>query len=173
MDAWLPVPETTTGRLVEAALELFGASGYQAVPVAAIAERASVTTGPLYHHFKDKAGLYTLVRSDVERRVTDRFEAAASILPVCGVADLVPVLLTGFDYLVAARLTRLLGEDPPVRTGEITDPVECAVDRFLPSTSPLGYLIASVWRSALWRAGAGTATAQEARRGLIQLLSPG
>jgi hypothetical protein len=62
-----------------------------------------------------------------------------------GAPDLVPVLLTGFDYLVAARLTRLLAEDSPVGSG--VDPVEGAVDQLLPSAPPLGYLVAAVWRA--------------------------
>jgi AcrR family transcriptional regulator len=160
------------GRLVQAALELFGASGYQAVPVAAIARRAGVTTGPLYHHFHDKAGLYNLVRADVERRVTDRFETAATLLAVRSVADLVPVLLTGFDYLVAAQLTRLLAEEPPGSSGRPPDPVEHMVDELLPHAARLGYLVAAVWRSALWRAGAGTDAAAQARDDLIRVLAP-
>jgi hypothetical protein len=119
MQGWLPVPGTTTGRLVEAALELFGAEGYDPVPVNAIATRAGVTTGPLYHHFKDKAGLYTVVRADVEQRVKDRMEVAASFRPVRSITDLAPVLVSGYDYLVAARLTRLLAENPPSGTGTL------------------------------------------------------
>ena len=170
MRAWLPVPGTTTGRLVEAALDLFGADGYDAVSVAAIAARAGVTTGPLYHHFKNKAGLYGLVRTDVEQRVRDRIETAAALRPVRSTADLVPVLMTGYDYLVTARLTRLLAEDLPAGAGT-PDAVEQAVDRLLPATPPLGFLVAAAWRAALWRAGDGPDAALQARDSLAHLLA--
>ncbi len=62
MRSWIPVPETTTGRLVYAALELFGAHGYAPVGVSTIASHAGVTTGSLYHHFGSKEGLYRLAR---------------------------------------------------------------------------------------------------------------
>jgi len=168
--AWLPVPGTTTGRLVEAALELFGVQGYAAVPVTAIAARAGVTTGPLYHHFKDKAGLYTVVRTDVEQRVLDRIEAAASLRPVHSTGDLTPVLLTGYDYLVTARLTRLLAEDPPTNTGT-PDVVEQTIDQILHATPPLGFLVAAAWRAALWRAGNGPDAALQARNSFAHLLA--
>jgi AcrR family transcriptional regulator len=170
VQAWLPVAGTTTGRLVEAALALFGAHGYDAVPVSAITTRAGVTTGPLYHHFKDKAGLYTLVRTDVEQRVKDRIDTAASLRPVHSPADLAAVLLPGYDYLVNARLTRLLAEDPPTGPGA-PDVVELAIDELYPNLPPLGFLIAAAWRAALWRAGEGTAAALQARISLIQLLA--
>ncbi len=64
------------GRLVLAALEAFGRSGYEAVHVGALAAAAETTTGPLYHHFGSKLGLYSFVRADVEQRVVDRMEGA-------------------------------------------------------------------------------------------------
>jgi AcrR family transcriptional regulator len=170
MQGWLPVPGTTTGRLVEAALELFGAEGYDPVPVNAIATRAGVTTGPLYHHFKDKAGLYTVVRADVEQRVKDRMEVAASFRPVRSITDLAPVLVSGYDYLVAARLTRLLAENPPSGTGTL-DAVEKVVDQLLNVTPPLGFLVAAAWRATLWRAGDGPDAALQARKSFIRLLA--
>ena len=42
---------------------------------------AETTTGPLYHHFGSKLGLYDVIRSDVERRVTDRMEGALATAP--------------------------------------------------------------------------------------------
>lgn len=156
---------------MESALELFGASGYDAVSVSAIAARAGVTTGPLYHHFGDKAGLYRLVRSDVERRVVDRFETAATLLPVRQVADLTPVLLAGFDYLVTSRLTHLLAEPPPRTTDPVVDPVEHQVDHLLPGPAPLGYLVAALWRAALLRVSTRPDAADQARRDLTSLLT--
>ena len=59
-----------------AALEAFGARGYEGVAVAELARAAETTTGPLYHHFGSKLGLYDAIRTDVERRVLDRMEGA-------------------------------------------------------------------------------------------------
>src|SRR3954449_9696580 len=131
MRSWIPVPETTTGRLVSAALELFGTYGYGTVGVAAIASHAGVTTGSLYHHFNSKEGLYHLVRTDVEQRVVDRIEGAAATTDVSGVSGLAPALLVGFDYLVSSGFLRLLGEPSPESPdGTLRpDPVEQVVDR--------------------------------------------
>ena len=43
--------------LIDAALEEFSTKGYEAATVAAIAERAGVTTGALYAHFAGKLDL--------------------------------------------------------------------------------------------------------------------
>jgi AcrR family transcriptional regulator len=174
MQSWIPVPGTTTGRLVEAALEQFGVHGFDAVAVNSIAAQAGVTTGSLYHHFGSKAGLYRLVRADVERRVLDRFDGAASARPVRSVADLAPVVLVGFDYLVTAKYTRLLGEPVAVAGEEAPDDaLEEAFDRLLTDEdSSVGFLIAAAWRSALWRAGDSPKVADSVRTGLVRLLSP-
>jgi AcrR family transcriptional regulator len=175
MQSWLPVPGTTSGRLVEAALELFGSHGFGPVGVTAIAARAGVTTGSLYHHFGSKAELYRLVRADVERRVLDRLEGAASMHPVTEVADFAAVLGVGFDYLVNAGYTRLLAEPVSVAAAETQpaqDDLELAFDRLLlDEATPLGFLVAAAWRSALWRAGDGEAAAAAARAALVRLLA--
>jgi AcrR family transcriptional regulator len=174
MRSWIPVPETTTGRLVSAALELFGAYGYGPVGVATIASHAGVTTGSLYHHFDSKAGLYHLVRTDVEQRVVDRLEGAAATRDVSGVSELAPVLLVGFDYLVRSGFLRLLGEPSP-ETPDGTprpDPVEQFVDRLLGGQQdPLPALVAAAWRTALCHAGGGPHAAHDARAALERLLT--
>ena len=76
---WIPSRSSPRGRLVLAALEAFGARGYEAVGVAELARAAETTTGPLYHHFGSKLGLYDVIRTDVERRVLDRMEGAVEV----------------------------------------------------------------------------------------------
>jgi AcrR family transcriptional regulator len=174
MRSWIPVPGTTTGRLVVAALELFGAHGFDSVAVASIAERAGVTTGSLYHHFGSKAGLYQLVRADVEQRVIDRLEGAASGRSVQRVVDLEPILLVGFDYLASSGFMRLLGErspEPPVGVRR-HDPVEGLLGRLLPGdAAPVEALLGAAWRAALWHASDGSESARDARAALVRLLS--
>ncbi len=90
--------------------------------------RPPARTGSLYHHFGSKAGLYQLVRADVEQRVLDRLEGAASVRSAQTLADLAPVLLVGFDYLVSSGLTRLLAEPSPESSDGIRRPD--AIERF-------------------------------------------
>jgi len=174
MRSWIPVPETTTGRLVYAALELFGAHGYAPVGVSTIASHAGVTTGSLYHHFDSKEGLYHLVRSDVEQRVVDRLEGAAATTEVGAVSELAPVLLVGFDYLVSSGFLRLLGEPSPESPDGTPrpDPVEELVDRLLEGQqTPMPALVAAAWRTALWHASAGPDAAHDARAAVAHLLT--
>lgn len=174
MRSWIPVPETTSGRLVVAALELFGAHGYAPVGVASIASHAGVTTGSLYHHFGSKAGIYHLVRTDVEQRVVDRLEGAAATTAVGGISALAPVLLVGFDYLLGSRFLRLLGEPSPESPDGTPrpDPVEELVARLLGGRQiAMSALVAAAWRTALWRASDSPAAAHDVRAALAHLLT--
>ena len=176
MRSWIPIPGTTTGRLVSAALELFGAHGYAPVGVASIASHAGVTTGSLYHHFGSKEGLYHLVRTDVEKRVVDRLEGAAATTTVGGVSELAPVLLVGFDYLVSSGFTRLLGEPFPDSSDgtQQPDPIEQLLGRLVAGDgAPVAALIGAAWRAALSHASDSSEAAGAARAALVQLLTPG
>jgi AcrR family transcriptional regulator len=159
---WVPVPGTTKGRLVQGALTEFGGRGYEAVSVTELAERAGVTIGSLYHHFGSKAGLYTAVREDVERRLLDRMEGAAAVSS----GDAGAVLLVGFDYLVRVGLARMLAEPHPGRQG---DPVE----QFLAASMneggpPVSSLLAAAWRAALELAVHDRDGARAALRAVVQ-----
>jgi AcrR family transcriptional regulator len=56
----------TRGLLLAAARECFGERGYAAAGIEAIAARAGVTTGALYHHFGNKRGLFRAVVEAME-----------------------------------------------------------------------------------------------------------
>lgn len=49
--------ETTRGRIMDAAREMFAERGYEAVTMRAIAERIEYTPTAIYHHFRDKEEL--------------------------------------------------------------------------------------------------------------------
>jgi AcrR family transcriptional regulator len=63
--------EATTGALVDAARELFARDGYDATSLDAVAARAGVTKGAVYHHFEGKPQLFEAVFArEVERLYT-------------------------------------------------------------------------------------------------------
>jgi AcrR family transcriptional regulator len=63
--------EATTAALVDAARELFARDGYDATSLDAVAARAGVTKGAVYHHFDGKRQLFEAVFSrEVEQMAT-------------------------------------------------------------------------------------------------------
>jgi hypothetical protein len=66
-----------------------------------------------------KLGLHVFVRRDVERRLLDRIEGAASATSGRSAA-ISAALLVGFDFVVRQDVQRLLGEPP---TGTADDPL--------------------------------------------------
>src|SRR3954449_12657064 len=57
-------------RILAAAHDLVAAGGFQAAPVAAVAQRAGVATGSVYRHFSSKADLFAEVfRRGAQREV--------------------------------------------------------------------------------------------------------
>jgi AcrR family transcriptional regulator len=164
MREWIPTPSSPKGRLVLAALDAFGRRGYAAVSVADLARAADTTTGPLYHHFESKLGLYAFVRADVERRVLDRLEGALD----AGAAP-ADALAATFDYVARAGFERMLAEPHP---GGGDDPVAALLsERLAPAPAPLGAMLAAAWRAAL-AAAAGGEPAGTVRAALLSLLPP-
>jgi AcrR family transcriptional regulator len=163
---WIPTRATAKGRLVLAALEAFGRGGYDAVGVADLARAADTTTGPLYHHFESKLGLYAFVRDDVERRVIDRMEGALAVRPHPGDDPVGTALLVAFDYVTRAGFARMLSERHP---GGGSDPIAALLgERVDGGATPLGEMLAAAWRAALGAVAAGTApeVARDALRAL-------
>jgi AcrR family transcriptional regulator len=67
--------------VLEAAVALFGEHGYAAVRVDDVAMAAGVTRGAVYHHFRDKQGLFAAAVGAVQSRVSDAVVAAADSEP--------------------------------------------------------------------------------------------
>jgi AcrR family transcriptional regulator len=59
----------TRQALLTAARELFAANGFQATRTEEIVQRAGLTRGALYHHFRDKEDLFRAVLDEVESEV--------------------------------------------------------------------------------------------------------
>lgn len=74
---------TTRSRLLRAAFEEFHRNGYGGSDLRAILERAGVTKGALYHHFRGKRALaYAVIEELLHEWVVDRW-----LRPLAGVAD--------------------------------------------------------------------------------------
>jgi AcrR family transcriptional regulator len=72
--------EATTAALVTAARELFAERGYAGVGTEEIVQRAGVTRGALYHHFKGgKEELFRAVVVQLSAEVVQRVAAAAAV----------------------------------------------------------------------------------------------
>ena len=70
--------ETTRGALIAAAGELFAERGYHQVAAESVALRAGVTSGALYHHFRDKRDLFRAAVEGAEAALAARVAGAAA-----------------------------------------------------------------------------------------------
>jgi AcrR family transcriptional regulator len=73
MGRWKPDART---RLAEAALELYGQRGFQAVTVAEIAERAGLTERTFFRHFADKREVLFSAAGGLQDQVTRALDNA-------------------------------------------------------------------------------------------------
>jgi AcrR family transcriptional regulator len=69
--------EATRGALVTGARELFAERGYAAVATEEIVQRAGLTRGALYHHFRDKRALFRAVVEQLEEESVERIASSA------------------------------------------------------------------------------------------------
>jgi AcrR family transcriptional regulator len=95
--------DATRSALIQAARELFGEQGYVDTSIDEVANKAGVTKGALYHHFKGKEDLFRAVFEQVHRDVSDR-----AVTEFLG-PDSLESLLRGCALWVDAHL------DPSVR----------------------------------------------------------
>ncbi len=68
--------EVTRTALLQAARELFTERGYADTATDDVAQRAGVTRGALYYHFRDKSGLFRAVVEDLSLNVFTRVASA-------------------------------------------------------------------------------------------------
>ncbi len=67
--------EITRQALLDSALELFMSKGFQRTSIEDIVQRARVTRGALYHHFKSKEEVFAVVYSGIARELVVRIES--------------------------------------------------------------------------------------------------
>lgn len=74
-------PESTRGRILDAALEVFSVKGYHAATVDEIVEESSTSKGSVYFHFPNKQMLFIALVDKfanlLERRITESIEHEA------------------------------------------------------------------------------------------------
>lgn len=71
--------DATRTALTVAARELFAELGFHGTPAEAVVRRAGVTSGALYHHFRDKKDLFRAAFEAVEASLADRVAAQARL----------------------------------------------------------------------------------------------
>jgi AcrR family transcriptional regulator len=75
------VAEQTRRALIDAARVLFAEYGYAATSLNMLTDRAQVTKGALYHHFRDKKDLFTVVFTELESDLLANINVAAAAEP--------------------------------------------------------------------------------------------
>lgn len=89
----------TRAALVAAGRHLFGEHGYAGISAEEIAREAGVTTGALYHQFRNKRDLFAAVFEAVEQQLTLDLMAA----PPASQDPLLQFAETGARFLLASR----------------------------------------------------------------------
>ena len=164
----IPIPGSARARLIDAGIARFQQLGYERASVGDIATDAGVTTGALYHHFKNKLGLYVVIRDEMETRMTERMEGAAAALGGSGRLAIQAGLDVAFDAAVRFGVTRILAEPRPDRKPDV---IAGLLVELLPDAArPAGTMLAAAWRAALLSVAEGVPPAA-AKAGLHWVLN--
>jgi AcrR family transcriptional regulator len=86
---------TTRGGLLDAAREVFSASGFAEASIADVVARAGASVGSLYHHFGGKAELYLALFEDYQQRQEERAAIAVREARVQQEVDPVELFVAG------------------------------------------------------------------------------
>lgn len=143
---WIPIPGTSKDTLIKVALEEFSVNGYNGVNITELAKKASMTTGAVYHHFGSKSQLYEVIRTELEQRIIDRMEGAASLFVEADEA-MKAALITGLNFAVKQNICKLISEEYPYNKKD-------RIEEFLSAINtnkelPLEIMLISSWRSIL------------------------
>lgn len=87
--------QATRATLLEAARDVFAASGFAEANIADVVARAGASVGSLYHHFGGKADLYLALFEDYQSRQEDRAASAVRSARGRGVTEPADLFLAG------------------------------------------------------------------------------
>jgi AcrR family transcriptional regulator len=85
----------TRAALLEAAREVFAASGFAEASIADVVTRAEASVGSLYHHFGGKAELYLALFDEYQLRQEERAAAAVKAARAAGASDPLELFVAG------------------------------------------------------------------------------
>jgi AcrR family transcriptional regulator len=176
--------ETTRAALIGAGRALFAERGFAGTATEAIVERAGVTRGALYHHFRDKSDLFQAVYEELEQELV-----GAAVVALDGVTDPLEALRVGAEGFLDACLDPavqrvVLQEGPTVLgwehwreldqaygLGLVTAALQVAVDagviRPLPVETLAHVLMAGLTEAAILLAHAPDPSAARKDAGLV------
>ncbi len=100
----------TKKKIVESAVELFEINGYQATRIEDVAEKAGLTRGAVYWHFKTKIDLYEYILTMFEKRLDKLIEESAkqTASPVARLRWLIVNMITRQEILVGFRQMKMV-----------------------------------------------------------------
>ncbi len=105
--------EATRSALVAVARELFADRGYAAVGTEEIVQRARVTRGALYHHFRDKKDLFRAVHEQMESELAEELGRELAEGPADPIALLGAGVRAFLDHCMDPALARVALVDAP------------------------------------------------------------
>lgn len=107
----------TRQEILDAALTVFSQQGYHAARLTDIADTAHVTRGAIYHHFENKAKLYTALIAEASAMgsgvVQQAIEDGSSFTETCGL-----ILINSLTLLESNRQMRQITELTLFKTGQ-------------------------------------------------------
>lgn len=107
----------TARSILEAATGLFAAHGFAGVSLDDVAREAGVTRGAVYHHYRNKAGLFREVAAVLQSDVADAVVRAAEEAGVGPVDQLRAGSHAFLDAVTAGAAARILLIDGPAVVG--------------------------------------------------------
>jgi len=106
--------EATRAALLAVARELFAERGYAGVATEEIVQRARVTRGALYHHFRDKQDLFRAVHEQLEGELAERIARQLANGPADDPMALLRIGVRAFlDQCMDPALARIALIDAP------------------------------------------------------------
>lgn len=111
------VAAQTARDVLEAAAELLASRGVAEVSLDDVAAAAGVTRGAVYHHYRNKAGLFRAVSARLQAEVADAVVVAAEGAGSAPAAQLRAGCHAFVDAITAAPAARVLLVDAPAVIG--------------------------------------------------------